>query len=184
MGIRKSIGIQFNLDKGNSLKPWISRYEGKDIVADAEHIKIEFGSKELKSLNVDDSFKMKLVRFAVRKYLAESSYSCIYTYIDASKIDQQLLGRIPENRIEVKNIQDKEMILGNYDVEFVPVEIHKVLKKSKLMVLMNSIFEFMAKRDFELDQELSLDIEYQNKNEWGMDKDLLRVSVQLEKLDE
>ncbi|MEL6941516.1 MAG: hypothetical protein AAFO82_02520 [Bacteroidota bacterium] len=49
---------------------------------------------------------------------------------------------------------------------------------------MNKIFSFVANRDFELEQKLTLEIGYEDKEEWGADRDNLNISIQLEMIEE
>ena len=48
------------------------------------------------------------------------------------------------------------------------------------MIAMDEIFSFLANRDFGLEQNLTLEIGYEDKEEWGAERDNLNVSIQLE----
>jgi len=50
------------------------------------------------------------------------------------------------------------------------------------MIVMDEIFNFVVNRDFEKDQQLTLDLSFEDREEWGGDRDNLNMSIQLEKL--
>ena len=52
------------------------------------------------------------------------------------------------------------------------------------MLIMDKLFNFVANRDFELEQKLTLEIAYEDKDEWDADRDNFNVSIQLEIIEE
>jgi len=181
------IGIQFNLDKDMDLKSWLGRYINQGIKTDGEHITIKFGKNELKKLKEGDSMKINLMKSAIRKCLKSSDYTNIYAYFNAesaSKHKSTLLNGEFKERIKVNDLKNKDSILLNYDTKIESPSIRKILRKNKLMLIMDEIFRFVLNRKFELEQKLTLEIGYEDKEEWGADRDNLNVSIQLEIIDQ
>jgi predicted lipase len=177
------VGIQFNLDRDMELKSWLEKYKNLGIKTDGEHITINFGKNELKNFKDEDSIKTNLIKSALRKCLKRSSYTNIYTYLDADSLNKyktQLLNGEFKEQIRVDEINNMDSILSNYDTKIESPAIRKILRKNKLMLVMDKIFYFIANRDFELEQKLTLEIAYEDKEEWGVDRDSLNVSIQLE----
>ena len=177
------IGIQFNLDRDMELKSWLEKYKNQGIKTDGEHITIKFGKNELKKLKEEESMKINLMKSAIRKCLKRSDYTNIYTYFDAESVNKykpQLLNGEFKERIRIDELKNKDSILSNYDTKIESSSIRRILRKNKLMLIMDKLFNFVANRDFELEQKLTLEIAYEDKEEWGADRDNLNVSIQLE----
>lgn len=183
------IGVQFNLDRDMELKTWLEKYKSTGIKTDGEHITIKLGKNELKQLekNKDDNMKLKLIKSAIRKCLKRSDYTNIYTYINSesvSKDKSDLLNNEFKKPIRITDFKDKNSILGNYENRLKSTQILKILRKDKLMIAMNEIFSFLISREFELEQKLTLELGYEDKEEIGADRDNINVSIQLEILEE
>lgn len=179
------VGVQFNFDEKVGLKEWIKKYESIGILSDEEHITIEFGNNELKRLGSGQSKKVEILKKAIRKFLKNSDYTNIYTYLNAddlqSKKSDLLKGKFSAP-IRIAEFQYPKSILSNYKSNLDSVEVAKILKKDKLMIVMDEIFNFVVDRDFEKDQHLTLDLRFEDKEEWGAVRDNLNMSIQLKKL--
>jgi len=177
------IGIQFNLDRDMGLEAWLESYKKQGIETDGEHITIKFGKNELKKLGDGDSAKINLMKSALKKCLERSDYTNVYTYLDAESVGQyksKLLDGELSEPIRVSDLKNKHSILDNYDSDLQSPHVRKILKKDRLMIAMNELFDFLANRDFGLNQKLTLEIAYEDKEEWGAERDNLNVSIQLD----
>jgi hypothetical protein len=187
MNEQEWIGIQFNLDKDMGLKKWLEKYMSSGIKTDGEHITVSFGRNELKRIGTEDSRKIGLIKSAIKMCLKRSDYTNIYTYLDAEELHSQkpkLLNEEFNEPIRITEFKESKSILANYDTKLESGQVKKILRKSKLMIAMDEIFNFVVDRDFEKEQLLTLDLRYEDKEEWGADRDNLNVSIQLEKLEE
>jgi len=185
MADKEWIGIQFNFDEKAGLKDWIKKYESIGIQSDGEHITIEFGNNELKRLGSEQSAKIEILKSAVKKFLKKSDYTNIYTYLNADDLRNKktdlLKGQL-STPIRVSEFQDPKSIVSNYKSKLDSVKVEKILKKDKLMIVMDEIFNFVVNRDFEKNQQLTLDLSFEYREEWGGYRDNLNMSIQLEKL--
>ena len=185
MADKEWIGIQFNFDEKAGLKDWIKKYESIGIQSDGEHITIEFGNNELKRLGSEQSAKIEILKSAVKKFLKKSDYTNIYTYLNADDLRNKktdlLKGQL-STPIRVSEFQDPKSIVSNYKSKLDSVKVEKILKKDKLMIVMDEIFNFVVNRDFEKNQQLTLDLSFEYREEWGGYRDNLNISIQLEKL--
>lgn len=179
------LGIQFNLDKDMELKKWLEKYKSSGVKTDGEHITVNFGKNELKKLENEESRKIKLITTAIKMCLKRSDYTNIYTYLDADELEEQkpeLLKGEFDKPIRITEFTETNSILANYDSKLESGQIRRILRKDKMMIAMNRIFNFVVDRDFETEQKLTLDLRYEDKDEWGGDRDNINVSIQLEKL--
>lgn len=177
------IGIQFNLDRDMELKSWLEKYKNKGIKTDGEHIRIEFGKNELKQIVNEDSIKINLIKTALRRCLNNSAYTNIYTYLNAESVGENrliLLNGEFSKPIRIEEFENKNSILGNYKSKIESTKIQKILRTSKLMRIMDDIFDYVSNREFEQSQKMTLEIGYEDKEEWGTKTDNLNVSIQLE----
>ncbi len=185
MNEQEWIGIQFNLDKDMGLKKWLEKFKNVGIKTDGEHITLSFGNNELKRLENDDSRKIEIIKTAIKMCLKRSEYTNIYTYLDADELQKQkselLKGELAEP-IRITEFKETKSILANYDTQLESGQVRRVLRKNKMMIAMNRIFNYVVEREFEKEQKLTLDLRYEDKEEWGSDRDNLNVSIQLEKL--
>lgn len=185
MAEKEWIGVQFNFDKKVGLGDWIKRYESIGIKSDEEHITVEFGNNELKRLGSEESKKVEILKTAIRKFLKDSDYTNIYTYLNADDLKGQkpeLLKGEFSSPIRITEFQDPKSILSNYESALNSGKVKKILMKDRLMVAMDDIFNFIIDRGFETHQELTLDLSYEDKEEFGSARDNLNMSIQLEKL--
>jgi hypothetical protein len=184
MAEKEWIGIQFNFDEKAGLKDWIKKYESIGMKSDEEHITVEFGNNELKRLGSEKTKKVEILKNAVKKFLKNSDYTNVYTYLNAddlrNKKSDLLKGQF-STPIRISEFQNPKSIVSNYKSKLDSVKVEKILKKDKLMIAMDEIFNFVVARDFEKDQQLTLDLSFQDREEWGGDRDNLNMSIQLEK---
>jgi len=184
MAEKEWIGIQFNFDEKAELKDWIKKYESIGMKSDEEHITVEFGNNELKRLGSEKTKKVEILKNAVKKFLKNSDYTNVYTYLNAddlrNKKSDLLKGQF-STPIRISEFQNPKSIVSNYKSKLDSVKVEKILKKNKLMIAMDEIFNFVVARDFEKDQQLTLDLSFQDREEWGGDRDNLNMSIQLEK---
>lgn len=184
MAEKEWVGIQFNFDKKAGLKEWIKRYESIGIESDEEHITVEFGNNELKRLGSEKSKKVEILKNTIGKFLKYSDYTNIYTYLNADDLKGQkteLLKGEFSSPIKVTEFQDPKSILSNYESALNSGKVKKILIKDRLMIIMDEIFNFIVDRDFETQQKLTLELSYEDKEEFGSIRDILNMSIQLEK---
>lgn len=183
MNDQEWIGVQFNFDQPTKLKSSLQKYKNQGIATGMDHITFYFGKNELKKFDKDTSIKFKLLKTAIQQYLQMSSYTNIYTFINAesaSKHKYALLDGEFRQSIRVSDIKDKASILKNYESKIESTQLRKILRKDRIMSVMDKIFNFIITREFELQQKLTLEISYEDKDEFGTDRDNLNVSIQLE----
>ena len=180
---RERIGIQFNLPEGLVLEGQITEYTRLGIIADPVHINAFFQKKELKRLEKEESRKIEILKAAIRKYLSKSSYTNIYTYLDATSVEHErhklMQGELAES-INISHFKDTTSILANVESRLQSRGVRKILKKDKLMTVMDKLFCFVANRDFATDQQLTLYIAYENHEDWYSDKDIINMSIRLD----
>jgi hypothetical protein len=157
MAEKEWIGVQFNFDQKSGLKDWIKKYESIGVKSDEEHITVEFGNNELKRLGSEKSKKVEILKIAIGKFLKDSDYTNIYTYLNADDLKGQkseLLKGEFSSPIRVTEFQDSKSILSNYESALNSGKVKKILAKDRLMIAMDEIFNFIVDRGFETDQEL------------------------------
>ena len=181
------IGIQFNLLDDGVVKGRESlKAMGIEITSD--HVTIKFTRKELKKFNPKtDSEKLRIALSLLKKYLAKSDYTNIYTSLDADRLSSSktLLQQtdFKEDRLRLKDITDKTSFINNYKVTLTHQSVINLIKKNPLMKFMDTILLNIVDRDFALEQKLTLELAYEDKEEWGADRDNLNISIQLEIVD-
>ena len=160
---------------------WESATEGLDYGAAEKQEEI----RQPQKIEGGESRKIELIKKAIKMCLKRSDYTNIYTYLNADELHKhksELLTGKFNTPIRITEFKEEKTILANYNLELESGQIKKILKKNKMMIAMNKIFEFVVDRDFEEEQKLTLDLRYEDKEEWGTDRDNLNISIQLEKL--
>ncbi|TXF81699.1 hypothetical protein FUA23_21930 [Neolewinella aurantiaca] len=183
MNSQEWIGIHFNFTSDNKLQKWLEKYENSGVKLDEDHVTVEFGKNELKRLKNEKSPKSDLINKVIRRHLKDSDYTNIYAYIDADKLQNQKITLLEEefNKPVVEFFfEDRKSICEIFNAKVNSSQINKILRKSELMIPLNTVFEFVRDRDFEQGQKLTLELRYEDKEEWGSNRDNLKVSIQVE----
>jgi hypothetical protein len=187
---KQRIGIQFNIDDSNfNLKKTITQ---TDVEITSDHINIFFTKKELKKIDPkkDSNGKISLMRSYLRKFLEHSSYTNIYTSIDAKKlsnIKDQLLDHYftSQNKsIRIEKVSQKNSFIENFEEHIDKVKVINLVKTNPIIKVIDTIYREVHNRNYALDQELSIELLYEDKEEWGLDFDALNLSIQVEKKEE
>ena len=179
------VGIQFNLMDDTSIKLRPS-LKAMGMETDGEHLTIKFSRKEIKKMDIrKNPEKLRIAIAIIRKYLASSDYTNIYTYFDAdrlSNIKKELeKGMFKEAyQIQLKEIKDKQNYLNNFRHLITHQSLLNLIKKHPLMQFMNELLKEVATRNYAVEQELTLTLVYEDKYELGADRDNINVSMQLE----
>jgi len=179
------IGIQFNLVDDGIIKGR-ERLKAMGVEITSDHITIKFTKKELKRFDVNKgSEKLRIIRTFLKKYLERSDYTNIYTYLDADKLSKRKSiiqqtdfkqGRI----ILLENLKDKHSLISNFKTILSQQSVINLIEKNPLLKFMDAILLSLVNRDFALEQKLTLELAYDDKDEWGTDRDNLKVAIQLE----
>ena len=178
---QEKIGIQFNFKESKRLSRNLNK---KDFEITSDHIDVLFSKKELKRINSDYSRKLNPILFFLNKCLHDSSYTNIYTYLDANKL-QKIKPKLLENefndeRIRITKIVNKNSFIENFENHINSPKLLNLIKKHPLMVLMDKIVQQLVQRDFALNQKLTLEVGFEDKNEWGTDRDNINISIQFD----
>lgn len=178
------VGIQFNLINNTNIKLRPS-LEAMGIETDGSHVSINFSRKELKKMDVrKQPEKLRIAIAIIKKHLANSDYTNIYTRFDADKLRnikgglQQ--GIFKDERIKLEEIKDKKNFINNFNHLITHQSLLNLVQKHPLMKFMTELLKEITTRDYALEQELTLSLGYEDKEDWDADRDNLEISIQLE----
>lgn len=178
------IGLQFNFDKNVGLKNWIEENRIKGVETDGEHISVEFSKIEFLNQIGNYRKKIDLIKMALENFSKDSDYTNIYYYVNADNLKgakKSLLEGELEKSIKVEEIIDTSSFIENFKTVLKSKKAIQTIERNNLMDGMDDVLELLANRSFATDQELTLQLDFESKEEWGTEEDNFNISIQLEK---
>lgn len=180
------IGIQFNFDPphDNISVKQTRLFTALDMKSDGWHIDTYFKKKELKRFDPKkaEPEKLSMMKRLIKRYAPYSSYTNIYTLIEAgrlSNVKSDLLETdFQEDCIRITPTNKKDL-LSNLNTKITNPSFIKFLKRSSVVKIMNSLYLEVANREVALEQKMTIDIDYEDGgNEF--DSDTINIGIQLE----
>lgn len=179
---RQWIGIQFNFLEKNNFRNEIRDFKNPDFKADDHHVSIYFSEQELEKATYTE--KIAVMKKVLSDYLADSEYTNVYTYVDATALESEKISLLKtefKKAIRINgDFDNKEDILKNYVSSINSGAVNNILESDKVMPIMNHIFNFLILRNFATQQAVTLELGLEDKEEWDTDLDVINVSIQIE----
>ena len=143
---KERIGIQFNFDE-QDVDLFDFTTKRKDVEIQDQHLDLYFSRKELKKLNMEELLRGR-INFALNilaKRLIYSSYSNIYTHINASKLSKEktyLKEEVFENdQINVTKIIDRKSYFRNFEGVIGSTKMLNLIRKNSKMKIMDEFLQ-------------------------------------------